>query len=139
MRFWDASAVIPLLVEERTSPVIASDHARDVDMAVWWGTTVECQSAMSRRERDGASVDRARELLALLGATWREVAPSTELRGLAVRLCRVHPLRSADALQLAAALTAADGDPGSLEFLTYDTRLADAARKEGFRVMSPGA
>jgi predicted nucleic acid-binding protein len=46
-----------------------------------------------------------------------------------------HPLRAADALQLGAALFAADGDPQSLELVTLDRRLADAARREGFPVL----
>lgn len=138
VRFWDTSAIIPLLVEEQTSEAIESEHARESDLAVWWGTAIECESAMARRERDGARVDQGRDRLDLLAAAWREVAPSAELRQRARRLTRVHPLRAADALQLAAALTIADGDPGSLVVVTYDARLAEAARKEGFRVVSPG-
>jgi hypothetical protein len=45
---------------------------------------------------------------------------------------RVHPLRAADALQLAAAFIAAERRPSSLEVVTLDDRLAAAARKEGF-------
>jgi hypothetical protein len=45
---------------------------------------------------------------------------------------RVHPLRAADALQLAAAFVAAERRPSSLEIVTLDQRLAAAARKEGF-------
>ena len=47
-----------------------------------------------------------------------------------------HPLRAADALQLGAALVAADGDPQSLELVTLDNRLAEAARLEGFSVLT---
>jgi hypothetical protein len=45
---------------------------------------------------------------------------------------RVHPLRGADALQLAAAFVAAERRPSSLQVLMLDQRLADAARKEGY-------
>jgi hypothetical protein len=48
---------------------------------------------------------------------------------------RVHPLRAADALQLAAAFIAAERRPSSLELVTLDDRLAVAARKEGFAVI----
>ena len=48
---------------------------------------------------------------------------------------RVHPLRAADALQLAAAFAAAERRPTSLELVTLDDRLADAVRKEGFVVL----
>ncbi|MFC1791802.1 hypothetical protein ACFL0I_04985 [Gemmatimonadota bacterium] len=52
----------------------------------------------------------------------------------AVRLLRVHALRAADALQLSAALVWA-GSPRGAELVTYDERLALAARLEGFRVV----
>jgi hypothetical protein len=50
----------------------------------------------------------------------------------------VHPLRAADALQLAAAVIAAERRPASLEVVTLDDRLASAARKEGFVVAAVG-
>lgn len=46
-----------------------------------------------------------------------------------------YALRAADALQLGAALVAADGDPQSLELVTLDRRLAEAALQEGFPVL----
>lgn len=66
---------------------------------------------------------------------WTELGPSDDLREQAMRLVRVHPLRAADALRLAAAIIASDFQPGSLEVVTLDTRLAEAAEKEGFRVL----
>lgn len=49
-----------------------------------------------------------------------------------VRFLRVHAVRAADALQLAAAFTAVERRPPSLELATLDDRLAAAARKDGF-------
>jgi len=107
-------------------------------MVVWWGSEVECVSALARRERDGALNPRAMKLalerLQRLAAAWHEIDPSDEVREAAIRLLRVHPLRAADALQLAAAFAAAERRPASLEIVTLDDRLADAARKEGFAV-----
>ena len=60
--------------------------------------------------------------------------PTDRLHALAQRMLRVHALRAADALQLAAALLASDEEPAGLEVVTLDSRLADAARREGFRV-----
>jgi predicted nucleic acid-binding protein len=57
------------------------------------------------------------------------------VRESATRFLRVHPLRAADALQLAAAFIAAERRPPSLEVITLDERLADAARKEGFALV----
>ena len=53
----------------------------------------------------------------------------------AIRFLRVHPLRAADALQLGAAFLAAERRPPSLEMVTLDDYLANAARREGFAVI----
>lgn len=57
------------------------------------------------------------------------------MRESAVRFLRIHPLRAADALQLGAAFIAAERRPTTLQFVTLDDRLADAARKEGFTLV----
>jgi len=72
-----------------------------------------------------------------LAAGWHEIDPNDALREVAVRLLRVHALRAADALQLAAAFQAAEQRPPSLEIVTLDERLAPVARKEGFAVIDP--
>jgi len=51
------------------------------------------------------------------------------------RLLRLHPLRAADAMQLGAAWEWVAGRPTGRIFHTLDTRLALAARREGFRVI----
>ena len=73
--------------------------------------------------------------LGLLSASWLEIEPLEQVRKRAIRLLRVHPLRAADALQLAAALTAADEDPERLDLVSSYDRLSAAARREGFRVL----
>jgi predicted nucleic acid-binding protein len=136
MKFWDASAVVPLLVAEPESSAVRALAVRDPAMLVWWATEVECASAIARLERDGdldaAGSRQAFDRLARLARAWHEVDLGEPVREAAVRFLRVHPLRAADALQLGAAFTAADGRPASLEVVTLDDRLADAARKEGF-------
>lgn len=138
MRFWDASAVVPLVLDEPQSPAVKAGYQRDPEMIVWWATDIECVSAIARRERDGflgaAAVAAAIERLDFLGAAWQEVQPSPPLRRSAVRMLRVHPLRAADALQLAAAITASEGNPWALSFVTLDDRLAQAAAREGFPI-----
>ena len=47
MKFWDSSAVMPLLVEERASARFARIHAADPEIVVWWATEVECVSALA--------------------------------------------------------------------------------------------
>jgi uncharacterized protein len=70
---------------------------------------------------------------------WHEVEPSEIIRENALRFLRVHPLWAADALQLAAAFLAAERRPSSLEMVTLDERLAEAARKEGFELVDVAA
>jgi predicted nucleic acid-binding protein len=138
MRFWDASAVMPLLVAEPSTERIQATALANPSMFVWWGTEIECASALARLERDGAlddtSATEAFARLRELADSWHEVEPTDRTRVLAVRLLRVHALRAADALQLAAAYVAAEELPSSLPFVTLDDRLAAAARKEGFVV-----
>jgi len=136
MRFWDASAIVPLLMTEAATKALQGRAGTDPAMLVWWATEVECASAIARLERDGAldaaAVNEAFDRLRRLGEGWHEVEPSDAVRETAVRFLRVHPLRAADALQLAAAFVAAERRPSSLEIVTLDERLAAAARKEGF-------
>jgi predicted nucleic acid-binding protein len=68
-------------------------------------------------------------------AIWTQISDAVATRLHAERIVVDHPLRAADALQLGAALVAADGDPQSLELVTLDRRLAEAARREGFPVL----
>ena len=63
-----------------------------------------------------------------------EIEPSDEIRETARRFLRVHPLRAADALQLAAAFVAAERRPSTLAFVTLDDRLRAAASQEGFLI-----
>ena len=139
MRFWDASAVVPLLVAETATRAVQALAAKDPVMLVWWACEVECASAIARLEREDAleepAVTRAFERLKQPASAWHEVDPSDSIREAAVRFLRVHPLRSAAALQLAAAFVAAERRPASLALVTLDDRLADAARREGFALV----
>ena len=139
MKFWDASAIVPLLVAEKSTRRLQALAAKDAAMLVWWGSAVECISALARLERNSALNARAMTLalqrLRQLTAGWHEVDPSDEIRETAARFLRVHPLRAADALQLAAAFAASERRPASLEIVTLDDRLANAARKEGFALL----
>lgn len=138
MRFWDSSAIVPLCVEETATDRALALVNEDPEVAIWWATPVECASALARLEREAAltpadAADAFRRL-ELLARSWFEIEPHDELREVARRLLRVHPLRAADALQLAAAYLAAERRPPTLEVVTLDERLRHAALKEGFRV-----
>lgn len=136
--FWDTSAVVPLLVEESTSLAI-TQLAHVSTLLVWWGTSVECLSAIARREGDSTlnpqAADQARRRLNLLRENWSEIIPSEQVRENAERALLRHPLRAADALQLGAALRWAGNNPRGHRFHTLDDRLTEAARREGFELI----
>ena len=138
MKFWDTSALLPLLVEEETSEFRERQLSEDQELAIWYGTPVEIESALSRREREGTLNSDVRKVagkrLAALAGFWMEVNPTAQVRARALRTLRVHPLRAGDAFQLAAALVLSGDNPGNLSFLTSDKRLSEAAQKEGFLV-----
>lgn len=143
MKFWDSSAIVPLLVEQPSSARVVEVYGQDRAIAVWWGTEVECASALARLEREGSAdageATGASERLVSVAADWLEVEPSDLVRRTAVRLLRTHALRAADALQIAAALALANQDPSSLELVTLDAILARAAEREGLRVIVPAS
>jgi predicted nucleic acid-binding protein len=142
MRFWDSSAIVPLLVTQASSPAITREYEADPEVIAWWATVVECVSAVSRLERDGAlSPSQFVDVLRRLDRVefgWQEVQPGESVRQTALRVLRVHALRAGDALQLAAAIVASEGHPATLAFVTLDDRLALAAEREGFAVVRPG-
>jgi predicted nucleic acid-binding protein len=136
--YWDTSAILPLLAIEAESPVRSAQLLAAQGIVTWWGTRGEALSALCRREREGSIDTNAFQLamarLDALSAQWSEVAASDLLRSRSERLLRVHPLRAADAWQLAAALLATNESTTGSTFHTSDLRLAEAARKEGFSV-----
>lgn len=111
----------------------------DGGMVAWWGTPAECWSALARLRREEVITLRgeseAHALLEILRAGWLEVLPSEAVREMSRRILRTHPLRAADALQLAAALIWVDGSVGE-ELVTFHQRLGRAAELEGLRVVT---
>jgi len=139
MRYWDTSAIIPLCLEEPQTPLLMQLAEEDGAIAAWWGTPVECCSALARLRREGIlsrqSEAQARTILMALAAEWTELAPSQAVREQAVRALLLHPLHAADSLQLGSALVWVQGRPEGHEFVCLDHRMRDAAQGEGFRVL----
>jgi predicted nucleic acid-binding protein len=139
MRFWDSSALIPLCLTESSSEDVKRVVRSDEDIVVWWGTRVECLSALARRRREGTlSSDadiKSKAVLSAMAAEWSEVLPGERIRQRAERLLLTHPLRAADAFQLAAALIWAEEMPQGLEIVCLDQNLREAALKEGFTLL----
>jgi predicted nucleic acid-binding protein len=139
MRYWDSSAIVPLLTKQVRTADMELLVTSDPELVTWWGTSVECYSAIMRLVREGVlsgkEVPAAESRLRALSRAWEEVMPGESCRRIAERMLRVHPLRAADALQLAAATVASDHEPTRLEIVCLDSRLAEAARIEGFAVV----
>lgn len=139
MRFWDASAVLSLCVQEPRSQEVMRVAEEDPNLVVWWGTLVECYSALARWRREGALAlaqeNQVRSLVEALAREWTEVEPGEHVRRTAADVLRQHPLRAADALQLSAARLWAGSRPQDQVFVCLDGRLREAALREGFRVL----
>jgi len=138
VRFWDSSAVVPLLVRQKSSPLAEVWVSEDAGMTVWTLTSVEVLSAFRRLVREqGLEEERAliaERRLDELVRTCHVVVDVPAVKRLASRLLRFHPLRAFDALQLGAALLWAEGHPEGRTLHTLDTRLGSAAEREGFVV-----
>lgn len=108
-------------------------------MTVWWAAPVECLSATYRRHREsplpGPLLTAALERLWAFVEDADTVAPTDDVRRRAGRLVAAHPLRAADALQLAAALVWCEEQPAGEAFVSLDARLRAAARREGFTLV----
>jgi len=133
--YWDASPISALLVGEPAATRYR--HFENERIVTWWGTSLECISAIARRQREGAGAAIVAESYRRLQAMrdgWLEVHASESLHRTAVRLLKTHPLRAGDALQLGAALVASNFEAHSARFLTEDARLKQAAEREGFVV-----
>lgn len=139
MRFWDSSAIVPLVCLEPTTPEVLEWYQQDSQVLVWALTSTEVLSALYRRFREGFLTSRelsdCSQHVQMLREDWSEVEALELVKQRAERLLRVHPLRAADALQLGAALLATQEQPQGINFVSFDQNLAAAAHKEGFAIL----
>lgn len=140
MRFRDASALVPLLIVERCTPLAARWLRQDPGVVVWTLTRVELLSALARQRRDDrrdeAALTAARRDLLHEWERWSEITAIDVVRRHAERLVETHPIKAADALQIGAALVAAHQHPELYEFVTLDGVRATAAEREGLRILT---
>ena len=134
MRYWDASALVPLLVAERDTELVRSWLSDDDRIVTWVWTRTEIVGAVERRTREGSlSRSQRREVLQRLDVfarSWDEVTDVLAVRSRANALLARHPLRAADAGQLGAALLVQEQLAGVLDFVCLDRRLSSAAELE---------
>ncbi|MCY4200346.1 MAG: type II toxin-antitoxin system VapC family toxin [Gammaproteobacteria bacterium] len=137
MNFWDSSAIVAFVLDEPLSIRLYEIFNKDTDLAVWWGSEVEFHSAVARKTREKRLThSQAIALQRRLEQFWQgahEAPPLERTRKLAARLVRVHPLKAADAFQLAAALMVAEDTPENLGFVCLDRQLGEAAMREGLQ------
>ena len=142
MKFWDSSAIVPLLVREVSTRHLQGLYREDPVLLVWALTPAEVISALCRRHREGAltagGLQESLDRLGSLRADWSETQDIVPVRDRAERILRVHPLPAADAFQLGAALILTEERPQGFPFVTLDRRLAEAAAREGFRAEGAG-
>ena len=130
--------MLPLFSEETFSSVVEESLREDDEIVVWWGTWIECSVAISRLKRenrlDGKGEEEARAALDRLANNWVERRPTDDTRFLAMLVSKYHPLKAADALQIAAALRWCEVNTGGTGFVCLDDRLRKAAQDEEFDV-----
>ena len=129
--YFDASAIVKLAVVERETAALEANVAQRAGLLTSRLGVTEVRRA-ARRASGGRrliqQVEDVIEAFVVIDMTPAmferagELGPST--------------LRTLDALHLAAALTL---DVPLMDFITYDVRLAAAARAHGLTVASPGA
>lgn len=139
MRFWDSSAIVPLLVKQDSTAGQTKLLRSDTTQIVCWTTHCECFSALARLEREGALTPQffklSHQRLLSMAASWQVVLPEEALQQETKRILRTHGVRCADAFQLASAVLASGKRPATLQFVTLDNGLALAASREGFEVI----
>lgn len=139
MKYWDSSALVAIHVQQKATSAVRLILSRDGQVLTWALSDVEVRSALCRLGREGAmtalQVSEAITRIESFFETVNLISVLAPVRTKAKRLLGIHPLRAADAMQLAAALTAVYDDPAGHEFVCLDDRLADAARREGFALL----
>ena len=139
MRYWDASALVPVVVAEPDSERVRTWLSEDDHIVTWAWSRTEIIGAIERRAREGSlSRPQRREVLRRFDAfaeSWDEVTELLAVRSRANALLARHPLRTADAGQLGAALLIQEQLAQALTFVCLDHRLSTAAELESLRVM----
>ncbi len=129
----DTSALVKLVVREAESDALETEVSRWDRIAASDLVAIELPRATARARSEGrADVADGRVVLELLAAL--SIVPTTdEVRALAATMEPVE-LRTLDAIHLSCALALGDELAG---VLTYDRRMADAARSRGVAVIGP--
>lgn len=141
MLYWDTSALFAFHFSEKKSAdlrkLIASQGSSSAYTSVI--TPLELESAIQRRLSDRTLNLREADSARLFGIEFRKKAFLIPLdqNGLdtALHLQKIYGLRPGDAIQLSSARLGTD-NPSRVIFLSLDDKLTEAAKREGFQVLS---
>lgn len=128
--YWDASAILSYLAEDRHSAEARRRSAIEVPHLISSLALAEVSAVLARLVRAELlrPTDRDQAIRSLQARPWSalHLAPDPQLT---TDLATRHRLRGADLWHLATAATLALEVPG-IELLTFDRRLADSAERE---------
>lgn len=142
--FLDSTAFAKLFVQEAgtDSLIRLMEATEDNRKLISAGTPLEVYAALKRRERSGGLAaedgESARGILRLEAARMVQQPLNPAVLEAARQLLDRHELRSAEALQLGAAVVAREMFQGmEMVFISSDMRLLQAAQEEHFRIFNP--
>jgi predicted nucleic acid-binding protein len=144
--FLDSTAFVKLFVQEAgTGSIIRLMEAtEDNRKLISAGTPLEVYAALKRRERLGGishqDSEAARNILRVEAARMVQQPLNPAVLEAARQVLDRHELRSAEALQLGAAVVAREMFQGmEIIFVSADPKLLEAARVEHFETLNPTA
>lgn len=136
--FLDTSALVKLFVPERHSDAVREGNETAAVTFASQLALVESRATFARMHAGGRLVDAGRErVLDAFSRFWSDVAVvriDDALISAGAVLADRHALRGYDAMQLAAALEAAQSTP--VVFGCFDAELEVAAAREGLELLS---
>ncbi len=138
--FWDSSAIVPVCCVQDFSLPARRAYRQFKKPIIWWGTSVEMQSAIRKLNQVGFLTKKQTLGALRLWENFKTNSSSVNLYERTILLAEDLPerygLRALDSLQLAAALVWCKEKPKKRPFICADKRLADAASDAGFDVIS---
>jgi len=142
--FLDSTAFLKLFVQEAGTEAIIRlmETTEDNRKLISAGTPLEVYSLLKRRERAGSispqDSEAARNILRNEAARMVQQPLNPAVLEAARQLIDRHEIRSAEALQLAAAAVAREMFHGmEVTFVSADPRMLEAARAEHFQTLDP--
>jgi len=142
--FLDSTALVKLFVQESGTEAIIRlmEATEDNRKLISAGTPLEVYAALKRRERMGSIAaedgEAARQILRVEAARMVQQPLNPAVLEAARQALDRHELRSAEAIQLGAAVVAREMFQGmGIVFVSADPKLLDAAKAERFETMNP--